>query len=117
MSLVLEYGCHTWVVTPLAVGPVLAIDGHRLQDHPCGAAGAAAAAGTDADAAEPQQPSPDTLTPVHTPADVAAGGVADPTITTCAWALPGTSGGLFELVRIGPLALTIPDAEPQAWAQ
>ena len=29
---------------------------------------------------------------------------------------PGTSFGVFELVRIGPLHLIVPDTEPQAWA-
>lgn len=119
MNLVLtEHGCHTWVVTPLAAGPILAIDGHRLEDHTCGAAGAAAPAAPDAAAADPQHPSPAAGTTARTPTpDAAAGAAADPTITTCAWVLPGTSCGALELVRIGPLALTVPDAEPQARAQ
>jgi hypothetical protein len=119
MNLVLtEHGCHTWVVTPLAVGPLLAIDGHRLQDHTGAAAGATAAAAPDAAAAEAQHSSPDPLTTAGTPAPGAAAAVAtDPTLTTCAWVLPGTSCGVLELVGIGPLALTVPDAEPQAWAQ
>jgi hypothetical protein len=47
---------------------------------------------------------------------IAIAGDLDPTITTCAWVLPGTSCGVLELVRIGPLHLIIPDTEPQRWA-
>ena len=39
MSLVLtEQGCHTWVVTAAVAGPILALDGHRLEDHTRGGA-------------------------------------------------------------------------------
>jgi hypothetical protein len=115
MSLVLtEHGCHTWVVVPLAVGPILAIDGHRLEDHTGGAAGAAAPAAAD----DPPHPAPDALATAPTPPPATApGSAADPTITTAAWVLPGTSCGVLDLVGIGPLALTVPDTQPQAWAQ
>src|SRR4051794_10713237 len=105
MSLVLtEQGNHTWVATAGASGPILAIDGHRLLERTTGGAGAAARP-----AAVPEHPGTDT---VDTPGPAAAGDV-DPTITTRAWALPGDSFGVLELVRIGTLHLIVPDSQPQ----
>jgi Transposase DNA-binding/Transposase Tn5 dimerisation domain len=115
MSLVLtEQGCHTWVATAGAAGPILAIDGHRLQDHARGGAGGAAPTPPDPTPSAPQGPVLD-IAVRGSPA--ATGDDADPTITTCAWVLPGTSCGVLELVRIGPLHLIVPDTAPQAWAE
>src|SRR4051812_2773756 len=108
MSLVLtEQGCHAWVVTAAAAGPILALDGHRLQDHTSGGAAAAAQPAPGTAAEDPGADTADTPSPA---AD------ADPTSTTCAWVLPGTSCGVLELVSIGPLHLIVPDTEPQVWA-
>lgn len=114
MSLILsEQGGHVWVVTAGAAGPILAIDGHRLQDHTSGGAGASARSIPDAAS---EHSGADTA-PLSSPATaIATAGDPDPTITTCAWVLPGTSCGVLELVRIGPLHLSIPDTEPQLWA-
>jgi hypothetical protein len=115
MSLVLtEQGCHTWVVTAGAAGPILAIDGHRLEDHTRGGAGGAAPITPDPAPSTPQCPVLDTSA---RGSSAATGDDADPTITTCAWVRPGTSFGVLELVRIGPWHLIVPDTEPQAWAQ
>ena len=115
MSLVLtEQGCHTWVVTAAAAGPILALDGHRLEDHTRGGAGGALPTTPDPAPSAPQCPVLDTSAR-ESPA--ATGDDADPTITTCAWVLPGTSCGVLELVRIGPLHLIVPDTAPQAWAE
>jgi hypothetical protein len=116
MSLILaEQGCHTWVVTAAATGPILAINGHRLEDQPRGGAGGAARATSDASTSTPELPVPDTSA---TLSPEATGEIADPTITTQAWVLPGTSFGVLEIVRIGPLPLSVPhtDTEPQSWA-
>jgi hypothetical protein len=117
MSLILtDQGCHTWVATASAAGPILSLDGHRLEGHTRGSVAAGGAAPTPADRAPsaPQGPLPGTAVR-GSPA--AIGDDADPTITTRAWVLPGTSCGVLELVRIGPLPLIVPDTEPQAWAQ
>ena len=110
MSLILaEQGGHTWVVTAGAVGPILAVDGRRLEDQPRGGAAAANAA-----ASAPERSVEDAAV------TVSLGGVGDdpdPTITTCAWVLPGASFGVLELVRIGPLRLMVPGTEPGAWAE
>jgi hypothetical protein len=115
MSLVLtDQGCHTWVATAGAAGPILAIDGHRLADHTLGGAGGAASPTPQPTPATSQGPLRDTAArqrPAATTDD------ADPTVTTRAWVLPGTSCGVLELVRIGPLHLIVPDTPPQAWAQ
>jgi hypothetical protein len=114
MSLVLtEQGCHTWVVTAGAAGPILAIDGHRLEVHTQGGTGASTPTTLEASASAPERPVPDTSATVS---PVATADDPDPTITTCSWGLPGTSFGVLELVRIGPLHLSVPDTEPQAWA-
>ena len=116
MNLILtEQGCHTWVVTAAATGPILAINGHRLEDPSPGGGGGAARASSDASTSTPELPLPDTSA---TLSPEATGDLADPTITTRAWVLPGTSFGVLEIVRIGPLPLSIPasDTEPQAWA-
>src|SRR5215471_4433762 len=115
MSLVLtEQGRHTWIVTAAAAGPILALDGHRLEDHTRGGASGAVPTTPDPAPSAPQSPVLDTSAR-ESPA--ATGDDADPTITTCAWVLPGTSCGVLELVRIGPLHLIVPDTEPQAWAE
>jgi hypothetical protein len=112
MSLVLsELAGHVWVVTAGAAGPILAIDGHRLQDHTPGGAGASALSIPDAATGHSEaDTSPLSLSCPATAGDL------DPTITTCAWVLPGTSFGVLELARIGPLRLIVPDTEPQLWA-
>jgi Transposase DNA-binding/Transposase Tn5 dimerisation domain len=117
MDLILtEHGAYTWVVIALTGGPLLASDGHRLDDRDRNQGGAAATSGGTADAAG-DDTGPDA------PATGAAAGPAgpdaadDPTITTCAWVLPGTSCGVLELLRIGPLPLTVPDDAPRAWAE
>src|SRR4051812_5142124 len=115
MSLIVsEHGCHTWVVTAGATGPILAIDGHRLQDQTRGGAAGAARATPGAAGPTPQLP---LLDASATAGPAATADPTDPTITTCAWALPGTSFGVLELVGIGPLHLIVPDTEPQAWAR
>jgi hypothetical protein len=115
MSLILtQQGCHTWVVTAAAAGPILAIDGHRLDDQTGGGAGGSARGRPDASASAAELPVPDTSATVG---PAATGDLADPTITTQAWALPGMSLGVLEIVRIGPLHLSVPDTPPQAWAQ
>jgi Transposase DNA-binding/Transposase Tn5 dimerisation domain len=115
MSLILtQQGCHTWVVTAAAVGPILAIDGHRLEDQTGGSAGGSARGTSDASTATPELPGPDTSATVN---PTVTGALADPTITTRAWVLPGMSSGVLEIVRIGPLHLSVPDTPPQAWAQ
>ena len=43
----------------------------------------------------------------------ATGELADPTITTRAWVLPGMSLGVLEIVRIGPLRLSVSDTPSQ----
>jgi len=115
MSLILtEQGCHTWVVTAAAVGPILAIDGHRLEDQTGGGAGGSARGTLDASASAAELPVPDTSATVS---PAATDDLADPMITTRAWVLPGMSLGVLEIVRIGPLHLSVPDTQPQAWAQ
>jgi hypothetical protein len=115
MSLILtEQGCHTWVVTAAATGPILAINGHRLEDQSRGGAGGAAASTPDASASASELPVPDTSA---TLSPEATGDLADPTITTRAWVLPGLSFGVLEIVRIGPLPLSVPDTKPQTWAE
>src|SRR5262245_40048741 len=116
MSLVLaEQGCHTWVVTAGAVGPILSVDGHRLEDHAHSDGGAAARTPSDASASTDEPPVPDALATVGV---AATSGHADPTITACACAcaLPGAPFGVLELGRIGPLHLIVPGTEPRAWA-
>jgi hypothetical protein len=115
MSLILaEQGCHTWVVTAAATGPILAINGHRLDDQTGAGAGGSARGRPDASASAAELPVPDTSATVG---PRATGDLADPTITTRAWVLPGLSLGVLEIVRIGPLHLSVPDTPPQAWAQ
>jgi Transposase DNA-binding/Transposase Tn5 dimerisation domain len=119
MNLILsEHGCHTWVAMATAVGPILAIDGHRLEDQTGEGAGGSprgtSDADADADASAAQLSVPDTSATVS---PAATGDLADPTITTRAWVLPGMSFGVLEIVRIGPLRLSVPDTEPQAWAR
>ena len=115
MSLILtEQGCHTWVVTAAAAGPILAIDGHRVEDQTVGGAGGSARGKPDASASAAELPVPDSSA---TMSPAATGDLADPTITTRAWVLPGMSLGVLEIVRIGPLHLSVPDTQPLAWAQ
>jgi hypothetical protein len=118
MSLILSEQGHSWVVTAAATGPILAIDGQRIEDSSGGSATAAAPAASHAAAADSPGPVPDTGATAGWPAGGAgASALADPTVTTCLFALPGASFGVLELVQIGPLRLTAPDTEPQAWAQ
>ena len=115
MTLILtEQGCHTWVVTASATGPILAIDGQRLENSTQGGGGAAARATPHASDSAPEGPVAETSATVSPAAN---GDATDPTTTTCAWVLPGTSFGVLELVRIGPLHLIVPDTEPQVWAE
>jgi hypothetical protein len=112
MSLILtEQGCDTWVFTAGAAGSLLA--GRRLGYHTPGDAGESARTTLNTSASALELSIPDnsaTLSPAGTGDD------PDPTITTCALVLPGTSFGVLELVRIGPLHLIVPDTEPQDWA-
>jgi hypothetical protein len=115
MTLILtEQGCHTWVVTASAAGPILAIDGQRLENPTQGGGGAPARATPHASDSAPEGPVAETSA---TASLAANGDAADPTITACAWVLPGTSFGVLELVRIGPLRLIAHDTEPLVWAQ
>jgi hypothetical protein len=115
MSLILtEQSCHTWVVTAAATGPILAINGHRLEDQTPGGVGGSARGSPDVSASTPKLPVPDASVTVS---PAATGDLADPTITTRAWVLPGLSFGVLEIVRIGPLALSVPDTEPRTWAE
>jgi hypothetical protein len=115
MTLILtEQGCHTWVVTASAAGPILAIDGQRLENPTQGGGSAATGAtphNSDSASEGPVAETSDTASPA------ADDDATDPTITTCAWVFPGLSFGVFELVSIGPLHLIVPDTEPQAWAE
>jgi hypothetical protein len=114
MCLVLsDQGCHTWVATAGAIGPILAIDGHRLEDHTRGGAGGATPTMPRPAPSAPQGPVLDTWARGSA---VATGADTDPTRTTSAWVLPGMSFGVLELVSIGPLHLIVPDTKPQAWA-
>jgi hypothetical protein len=115
MTLILtEQGCHTWVVTASAAGPILAIDGQRLENPTQGGGGAAARATSHGSDSAPEGPVAETSAALRPAANEDA---ADPTITTCAWVLPGTSFGVLELIRIGPRHLIVPDTEPQVWAE
>ena len=115
MSLVLtDQGCHTWVATAGAAGPILAIDGHRLADHTLGAPVARRPLCPNLPPPRPKALS-GTLRPGNALRPPPT--MQTPRVTTRAWVLPGTSCGVLELVRIGPLHLIVPDTPPQAWAQ
>ena len=106
MSLVLtEQGCHTWVVTAGAAGPILAIDGDRLEDHNRGGAGGAAPTTPDPAPSAPQRPVLDTSAR-GSPA--ATGDDADPTITTC----PGSCQGPLPMIGLSEVSSNLSASAP-----
>jgi hypothetical protein len=107
MSLILtEQGCHTRVVAAGAAGSLLAIAGHRLEDHTRGAPAGRRGPRPNAPSRTPR-PRRASREPATTPT---------PRSPPVSGSSPGTSFGVFELVRIGPLHLIVPDTEPHAWA-